>query len=159
MATTSSPACSTCGPWWRLPLLLALVLAAVLFSRAVREPTTEPASDSSASQLRAETGESISLAVDFGDRRRQQYEPIVWRDGMTVRDALAAAADSSGSATFAQQGSGEAAFLTQIDGVENEGADGRNWTYTVNGKLGDRSFAIYPLRPGDQVLWTFAAGQ
>jgi hypothetical protein len=78
---------------------------------------------------------------------------------MTVRDALAAAVDSSGNVKFAQQGADQSAFLTEIEGVKNEGAGGRNWTYTVNGKLGDRSFAIYPLRPGDQVLWTHAAQQ
>ncbi len=54
--------------------------------------------------------------------------------------------------------SAQSAFLTAIDGVENEGADGQNWTYTVNGQIADRSFAVYELKPGDQVLWTFGRG-
>ena len=54
-----------------------------------------------------------------------------------------------------QKGSGESAFLTTIDGIENQGDTGHNWTYSVNGKHADRSFEIYKLEPGDQVLWTF----
>jgi hypothetical protein len=100
------------------------------------------------------TGETVSLAIDFGDNRRT-FEALPWREGMTVRDALAAAGHTTAGLKFSEQGSGEAAFLTQIDGVANEGASGRNWTFTVNGKFGDRSFAIFPLRPGDEVLWSF----
>jgi hypothetical protein len=43
--------------------------------------------------------------------------------------------------------------------VKNEGAGGRNWTYRVNDKHADRSFAVYELQPGDHVLWTFATPQ
>jgi hypothetical protein len=45
--------------------------------------------------------------------------------------------------------------LTSINGVANEGAGGNNWTYEVNGRSGDRSYAVYELRAGDRVLWTF----
>jgi hypothetical protein len=113
----------------------------------------------SASKAGVRTGQTVSLLIDFGDGRRQEHEAIAWREAMTVRDVLLAASDSSGGVKFGQQGSGASAFLTEIDGIENEGAQGRNWTYAVNGTLADRSFAIYPLRPGDQVLWTFAARQ
>ena len=158
MDTSSGSSCAACGPLWRLPLLLALVLAAILLTRGIgiRE-TTAP--DPAADRFVGQSGETISLVIDFGEERRRKYEAVCWREGMTVRDALAAAVDSSSNVKFAQQGSGQSAFLTEIEGVKNEGVGGRNWTYTVNGKLGDRSFAVYPLRPGDQVLWTFAAPQ
>jgi len=160
MGTCSTSSCSSCGPWWRLPLLLALVLAAILLTREIgTRETADVGPNPPADRTFGRTGETISLAIDYGDERRQQYDGVPWREGMTVRDALAAAVDSSGNVKFAQQGSDQTAFLTQIEGVKNEGAGGRNWTYSVNGKLGDRSFAIYPLRPGDQVLWTFAAQQ
>ena len=58
-----------------------------------------------------------------------------------------------------QKGSGQSAFLTAVDGVANEGADGNNWTYAVNGQSGDRSFAVYELQPGRSRLvdiWTAA---
>jgi hypothetical protein len=143
-----------------LPLLLALVLAAVLLarSRGPREtPHTE--ADRSATPSGAATGETVTVAVDFGDGRRREFDAVSWRDGMTVRDVLTAAVDSSGGVKFAQQGAGESAFLTEIDGVKNEGGGGSNWTFAVNGQFGDRSFAIYPLRAGDRVLWSFAEQQ
>ena len=154
-----SPSCSACGPWWRLPLLLALVLAAILLSRsgALREMMTEPAQDRPASPGGVETSEQVSLEIDFGDGRRQQYEPIPWREGMTVYDVTRETPRDD--TRLATRGSGASAFLESLDGVANEGAGGRNWTYTVNGQRGDRSFAVFELRPGDQVLWSFAAQQ
>ena len=74
---------------------------------------------------------------------------------MTVADLL----NSEPRISLTSTGSGASAFLTSLDGVANEGAGGRNWTYSVNGKHADRSFAVYELQPGDHVLWTFAAQQ
>jgi hypothetical protein len=74
---------------------------------------------------------------------------------MTVADAMKA----SSGVKISQKGSGQSAFVTSIDGVENQGADGQNWTYSVNGQMADRSYAVYELKPGDQVLWTFGARQ
>ena len=56
--------------------------------------------------------------------------------------------------TFRYRGSGSTAFLYRIDDLENEGR-GRNWIFRVNGKLGQRSFALHELRPSDRVLWKF----
>ena len=47
----------------------------------------------------------------------------------------------------------------ESDGVENEGADGRNWTYAVNGKLATAVSPCTSCKPGDQVLWTFGPQQ
>ncbi len=142
--------------------MLALVLAAIwlMRGRGLRESAIEPGGERATpavSSTEAETDAVTTVAVDFGDGRLREYDDVPWREGMTVRDALSAAAEASGGVRFSQRGSGESAFLTNIDGVENEGAGGRNWTYTVNDKLGDRSFEIYPLSLGDRVLWRFAA--
>ena len=45
--------------------------------------------------------------------------------------------------------------LTDSDDLKNEGGGGRGWTYRVNGKLGDRSLGVFPLKAGDAVLWKF----
>ena len=150
-----------CGARWRLPLLMAIVLAAIVVinGRGVRE--TIP----STSQVRSPViepappvSQTVGLAIDFGDGRRREWKSIDWREGITVADVLASATqleNSGETLSFAQQGTGASAFLSKAGGVSNEGAGGRNWTYRVNGERGDRSFAIYELRPGDQVLWTF----
>jgi hypothetical protein len=157
MDRPASPSCSTCGAWWRLPLLLALVLAAILLTRGrnVRETAPETVTGQATPQQAAASAEHLSLAIDFGDGRREEFGGIVWHKGMTIRDALQQAPE----VTIGQQGTGASAFLTQINGVANDGATGRNWTYTVNGRRGDRSFALYELQPEDQVLWSFAPTQ
>jgi len=53
------------------------------------------------------------------------------------------------------KGQGETLFVMGIGEVANQGADGINWTYRVNGELGDRSSGIFSLKPGDKVLWIF----
>lgn len=53
------------------------------------------------------------------------------------------------------KGQGETLFVRGIGDVANQGAGGINWTYRVNGELGDRSSGIFSLKPGDKVLWIF----
>jgi hypothetical protein len=155
---TQPRSCSTCGPWWRLPLLLAVVLGAILLLRngGVRE--VEPEAEQGLAPAPAgESAEQVSLAIDFGDGQREQYFGIAWREGMYVRDLMLEAGRPD--LQLDVQGSGASAFLVAINGVANEGAEGKNWTYKVNGTRADRSFAVYELEPGDRVLWTFAAQQ
>jgi hypothetical protein len=99
----------------------------------------------------AEAQDRVSLTIDYGNDRRQDFDSVAWHEGITVADLLKSAPDLG----ITQKGTGQGAFLTAINGVANEGAEGKNWTYEVNGKSGDRSFAVYELRPGDRVLWTF----
>jgi hypothetical protein len=145
-----------------LPLLLTLVLAAILItrSRGVRQTTTtssiEPVKIAANTAPDAESGQKVPLTVDFGEGNARTIEALAWREGMTVGDLLAAASQLPGGIQVASQGTGDSTFLTAIDGVANEGASGRNWTYSVNGQRGDRSYAVFDLRPGDHVLWTFA---
>jgi hypothetical protein len=132
------------------------VLAAILLmrDRGVRHSTTDSGEPSSGASNAVRSEQTLSLTLDFGDGSPRRYEPIAWREGMTVRD-LTRETRREGL-KLVVRGTGMAAFLESLDGVANEGADGRNWTYSVNGKRGDRSFAVYKLQPGDQVLWTFA---
>ncbi len=150
---SQSPTCKSCGPWWRLPLLLGVVLAAILWSRGrfLRKAPPENIQDQPGPVADAHPGDSVSLAIDFGGGRRKSFDAVKWRKGMTVANLLPPAPDVE----IVQRGAGEAAFLVAIDGVSNEGTSGRNWTYTVNGQSADRSFAVYKLQPGDRVLWTF----
>jgi hypothetical protein len=142
-------------PWWRLPLLLGLVLAAIVLLRPhlgreapsrqnAKLPTPIPKDD---------PRPKVWLTVDFGDGNRTAFAPIEWHDGMTVADLTKAWP----VIPIKQKGQGESAFVTTIKDIENQGADGKNWTYTINGQLGDRSFELYKLKPDDHVLWTFGS--
>lgn len=149
--------CSSCGPWWRLPLLLALVLAVawILRGRGIRETT--PGTPARPAIQADPSSKIVSMTIDYGEGRRTRFEPVAWHKGMTIYELMRAT--PSDDLGLKVRGTGESAFLTNLDGIENEGAGGRNWTYSVDGKAGDRSFAVYELEPGDQVLWTFGKQQ
>ena len=97
----------------------------------------------------------VSLTIDFGDGVQVRYKELAWREGMTVKGLLDAAQNHARPITYHFRGSGVAAMLTRIDKVENQGGQGRNWIYEVNGRLGDRSFAIRGIDAGDAVLWEY----
>jgi hypothetical protein len=153
---------SRCAACWRLPALLAVVLTAIVLvnGRGIRRETAG-IGQSTVPVVANETNQTVSLIVNFGDGRTREWTAIAWREGMNVDDLLAAAATRNGEDVleFARQGSGASAFLTTLDGVANEGAGGRNWTYQVNGKRADRSFSVFELQPGDKVLWSFGGSQ
>jgi hypothetical protein len=133
--------------------MLVVLLAAIVLIQVLGDRLTTTMSIADAEQKTGEsaTRERVSLSIDFGDGQQQDFDDIGWHDGMTVADLLRAAPELA----IAQRGSGQGTFLTAIGDIANEGADGKNWTYEVNGQRADRSFAVYELRSGDRVLWRF----
>ena len=97
---------------------------------------------------------TVTLEVDFGDNKPGKSIVVVCSPDSTVLQSLERAREMK-KLKFDSRGVGETAFLSSIDGVKNEGADGKNWIYKVNGQLGDKSAGIYELDPGDTVIWTF----
>jgi hypothetical protein len=143
--------------WWRLPILLGLVLAAIIWSR-VQSPHETPKNNSAEMPEPIAIGDprpKVELSINFGGGRRTNFAAIAWHDGMTVADLM----NAWPNVRITQKGTGESAFVTAIDDVANQGADGQNWTYSVNNQIADRSFAVYKLKAGDQVLWTFGPRQ
>jgi len=101
---------------------------------------------------------TIRLVIDYKDGVEKHFTAIPWKAGMTVLDAMEAAKASPHGITYGTTGSGETTFISQIDDLKNEGSRGgkRNWTYQVNDKLADRSAAVYGLKAGDRVCWSFS---
>jgi hypothetical protein len=137
--------------WWRLPVLLAVVLAAMLAWRGRGLLSENAKRDLPPASAGKPTGEQVLLTLDFGDGEKKELISVPWREGMTVADLMTNASKVS----ITQKGSGQGALLTSINDVSNQGADGKNWTYKVNDQDADRSFAVFKLHPGDRVLWTF----
>lgn len=92
----------------------------------------------------------VLLLIDFGDRKPLLEKSLELTGAPTVLDALQTGCGGDLEVT----GSGETAFVRGILGVANEGAGGDNWTYRVNGELGNRSAGIMPLSDNDRVEWT-----
>ncbi len=96
----------------------------------------------------------VTLVIDYGDGVQKQFTQLKWREGLTVLNLMNAAAKHPRGIQFKYRGRGATAFLTQIDDLKNDGKD-HNWVYRVNGRLADKSFAVFTLKPGDAVLWKF----
>jgi hypothetical protein len=101
--------------------------------------------------------ETIRLVIDFGDGVELHFTRLPWKQGMTVVDAMGAAAAMPHGVKFEQIGAGETALVTKIGDVKNEGSgrDRRNWLYDVNGKPAEVGAGALELKPGDVVLWKF----
>lgn len=158
-ATDSPAGTRSSGAWWRLPLLLAIVLAAIVLARGARVNERTPPPRKLPPAPAAATGKSVSLVIDYGNGRERRFDDIAWHEGMTVDDALNAASHLPDPISYGVLGNGELTMLTWIDETYNEWGNGSNWTYQVNDVAGDRSLAIYELQPGDRVLWTFGRPQ
>lgn len=117
------------------------LLAARPTLAAERQPQEEP---------------TVKLVIDFGDGVEKHFTALPWREGMTVLDAMQAAARHPRGIRFQYTGEGKTAFLTSIDDVANEGAE-RNWIYRVNEDRGDRSIGVKTLSINDVVYWKFGA--
>jgi hypothetical protein len=102
-----------------------------------------------------EPAQKVIVTMDFSDGVEMRFTRIAWKEGMTVFDAMRQIERHPRGVAFEHRGSGATAFLTQLGGVKNQGAGGRNWIYRVNGKVADRSFAVCELKSGDEVLWRF----
>ena len=140
---------------WGLPVVLLGVLALVvaiggfqnLSSRADRRANDNPM---------PATGKTVRLTIDFGQRQRQ-FAEIPWREGMTVMDAMQAAASRPNGLAYKSRGTGPSAFVSSIEGVKNQGT-GRNsksWIYNVNDQQGKKSAGLRRLGPYDRILWKF----
>ena len=99
--------------------------------------------------------ESVVLIVDYGDGVQKQFNAVPWRDKMSVEDVMKFASEHPRGVKISMRGKGPTAFLYKIDDLENQGGRGMNWIFRVNNTLGDRSFAVHRLKPGDTVLWRF----
>ena len=158
----NSPDTQTCcstGSRWKFPLLLALLLLGMLYWNR-SQPAPQAENDSSAETAWTPspqpTGDIVRLEIDFGNSAKRQFEALPWKADMTVEDVLVAAREFRPGISFTQVGEGAGGFLTELEGLKNEGASGRNWRYEVAGTPGTMSFCLQKVAPGELVRWSFA---
>lgn len=101
---------------------------------------------------------AVTLVIDFGGRRDERRFEVTWEPEMTALQTLVMAAADQDDFSFVHRGKGATAFVTSIDGLDNEGgkAGGRNWIFKVNGSKLTQSAGVTKLSAADVVLWKFS---
>lgn len=168
-----SPPTGTAGPHdgqlprsnsWALPLVLATAVALfgmLLIFRpgADGSSTSKPASGSTTTPnwtpAPRPEGQTVSLTIDFGNGARREFDALPWSEGLTLGKLMRQAAAFRPGLTYTQKGLGEMTYLTSLEGVANDGDNGRYWFYSVDDARGKVSFEIQPLQPAARVLWVF----
>ncbi len=100
---------------------------------------------------------AVTVHINGGEGHTHKIDDVPWRQGMTVLQALQLLAKRKQHAIQHEStGRGNTAFVTEIDGLKNQGSGGLNWTYRVNGKAKPVSCGACRVQPGDTIEWTFA---
>ena len=161
----SACGCPIQGGWVivALGVVLAGVLAVQVFrpdeivvESPIRPPAGDPAAaESTQAPATPPRGETVSLAIDFGNGVTRGFAALAWREDMTVANLTEEAARFKPGMRFTRRGEGDSAFLTAIDGIASEGRGGRNWIFYVGKTRGKLGFGAHRLNPGDDVLWKY----
>ncbi len=128
----------------RLAALLLVVLgvsSALAISEVRAQSPTQPT-----------VMDKLRLKIVSGEEK-QMFEIESSEKLKTVSDLLKHVAEANESFKYKSRGSGRTFFITEINGQKNEGARGRNWIYTVNGKLGNKSAGLFEIKAGDEIEW------
>lgn len=135
--------------------LTCLVAALAATGRASGRSQNRPVDQPVAAPIPAAA--SVSLTIDYKDGARKVFAALPHSADMTVLDVLNLAARHPHGITYISSGSGESAFVKQIDDLKNQGggAKARNWQFLVNGNVGTRGAGATRLKPGDGVVWDF----
>ncbi|MEQ8208858.1 MAG: DUF4430 domain-containing protein [Lacipirellulaceae bacterium] len=153
------------GPWWMYPLVLvgALAIVGLLAERANRPPMPEGTSLAEWTPLEPAdnkpVAETVKLTIDFGNGATRSFEKLPWNEGMTVADLMQAAKEFRPGIRYEAKGEGKTAFLDSLEGVAGGGVNERNWLYRVNGEHAKKSYGVFELQPGDEVLWIYERGE
>jgi hypothetical protein len=118
-------------------------------SQALAEVAVGGSGEAAEAQAQAAT---VRVRVGRGPDSEWIEGTVPWQADMTVFDAISR---FSPSLDVESTGQGETLFVKSIAGQKNLGSAGDNWIYRVNGQLGDRSCAVYPVAAGDEVVWSF----
>ena len=143
-----------CVVWSSTWLSLAIVAGPINVGIAQEPQTilqkTEAAAEEEKPQL-----QTVTLRIDYGDGFEKVYGSIEWRDGLTISDMMQHASQHAHPTKFQTRGKDATAFLSSIDGIENQGFRKKSWVFYVNGELGSASYAIARLVASDSVLWRY----
>lgn len=93
----------------------------------------------------------IEVSFSVGDRSFKEK----LKEGSTAYDLMEKLRNSGLISFTADYYEGIGNFITSIDGVENDGRQGKYWTYYVNGEEAVVGASTYVLKRDDSVTWRY----
>ena len=99
---------------------------------------------------------TVDLTIDFGGAGENVKVQIPCSEDSTVFEILRRA-EMNGDIKLQSSGSGETAFVTSINGVGQQSAEGKYWTYRLNGELSKTGSGVTEVDPADDVIWRFGS--
>jgi len=100
------------------------------------------------------TVKEVKLTIDTGEPKVTVLK-LPYAEKITVLDVLVQAKSQGIDSVI--EGQGEGAMIKSIRGIKNEGGgkEAKNWIFYVNNKPSNVSSAVYSLKPGDAIRWSF----
>ncbi|QDT67320.1 hypothetical protein MalM25_02170 [Planctomycetes bacterium MalM25] len=152
---TTSPSPKSSPPpvgGWRLVAALAVALLLVAMLRGWGTPdASDPANQADPKRDAA----PVTLEKRLPDQPAQSAQ-VAWAPGTTVLEATRRAGEDDPAWVGEWRGEGAMSLLILLGGEANQGAEGLNWQFEVNGVYADRGAGAFELAPGDRVLWKLA---
>ena len=106
---------------------------------------------SSAEQVSTQTESKIKVTLIAGDKT---YTASIPKDGSVYYVMTTLASSTTAHFTFkAKEYPGMGYLIEEINGVK--GANGKYWTFYVNGKSSDVGVSQYKLKNGDVIDWRY----
>lgn len=138
---------------------LALLLGVGCNGPATTELAEEQAANTSTDGEAKTVAGTVRLTIDFRSAKHDHDLENIQVDIPCSADSTVLAimqrAQNLGDVSLKYTGKGELVFVSAIGGVSNLGGGGDNWVFSVNDQLGDKSCGVFPVKPGDRVLWVF----
>jgi len=97
---------------------------------------------------------SFLLTIDFGDGKKSASWPLNCPPETTVLKAMQRAQQAE-LLKLTASGSGEMAFVSAINGIENEGGNGKHWIFYINNEIAKRGCGAVVIQPFDEIDWRF----
>ena len=137
--------------WAPFLMLMAIGLALMIPMVGCNQKTETAKSSASGTASETALG-TVELNVDFGERKARKELRVPCSRDSTVYSILERARNM-GDLTFHSTDFQGKAFVRSIDDIENEGASGDNWTYSVNGTLAKVGCSDFTVKPKDTITW------
>ncbi len=131
------------------------LLSGVIITHAILSGC-DRSSDSGSAMEHDDVAATVSflLTIDGGDDEKSASWPLNCPPETTVLGAMQRA-QQAGLLKLTSSGNGEMAFVSAIDGVENEGGNGKHWIFYINGEIAKRGCGAVVIQPFDEIDWRF----